>query len=100
MSRKTTPDCPACNAGILRALDSRSSSDPSVLRRRRRQCDACDYRCSTHEMIVKDNAGFVKDTARSAREFLALVRGAAVTCFGEDVDLSEPHSAAARDDEG
>lgn len=40
--------CPVCRGQVTRVIDSRLSSD-NMLVRRRRECDACQYRFSTKE---------------------------------------------------
>lgn len=43
--------CPSCHAEDTKVIDSRMSAESNVIRRRRK-CDACDFRFSTHEKII------------------------------------------------
>lgn len=82
-STRVDPDCPVCEAGILRVKDSRRDEyQPNVLRRRVKACDSCGYRCTTHEVIVADTMGLANAHTRNAIEFLRAVEAAADKHFG------------------
>ena len=51
--------CPVCNSQDTRVVDTRISPDGTSIRRRR-ECDACDYRFSTLEEIELLNIVIVK----------------------------------------
>lgn len=46
--------CPKC-FGTLRVVDSRESTLPGVLRRRRLKCEQCKCRITTHEIVVGED---------------------------------------------
>jgi hypothetical protein len=43
------PDCPQCNQSGLRVIESRKSSHST---RRRKECECCGYRFTTHEVTA------------------------------------------------
>ncbi|HBP00383.1 MAG: Transcriptional repressor NrdR [Candidatus Uhrbacteria bacterium GW2011_GWF2_41_16] len=67
--------CPACNHSETKVVDSRMSADGASIRRRR-ECEACDFRFSTMEEIELLDLAVIKRDGRKevyARE--KLVRG-------------------------
>jgi hypothetical protein len=52
------PDCPQCNQPGLRVIESRKTG---LSTRRRKQCDCCDYRVTTHEV----SADFFEEAKRN-----------------------------------
>ena len=55
--------CPKCGNDDDKVLDSRSSKDGAVIRRRR-ECLKCGYRFTTHEEIDRDEMFVVKRDGR------------------------------------
>ena len=55
--------CPKCGNDDDKVLDSRSSKEGVVIRRRR-GCLRCGYRCTTHEEIDRDDLFVVKRDGR------------------------------------
>ena len=55
--------CPKCGNDDDKVLDSRSSKDSAVVRRRR-ECLKCGYRFTTHEEIDRDELFVVKRDGR------------------------------------
>ena len=76
--------CPRCNHR-MDVKDSRGAGISNVLCRRHRVCPNCDYRCRTHEVIVKDNEGFANSDTRRAIEFIKKVQELAEEMYGEDL---------------
>lgn len=58
--------CPKCGGLDDRVIESRALADGSTIRRRR-QCDACEYRFTSYERIEEKQIMVVKKT-RSRRE--------------------------------
>lgn len=56
------PECPQCREPSLRVIESRKTP---LSTRRRKQCDSCEYRCTTHEVTA--------DFFEEAKQNLALV---------------------------
>lgn len=82
---KSAETCPACKEGVLKTVDSRADvTSPDVIRRRRRNCLSCGYRCSTHEIIVADDLGLANGHVRRLRSFLERVEQAAREEFTSD----------------
>lgn len=75
---KPIETCPACGEGVLKIVDSRpDDTSPDVIKRRRRNCLSCGYKCSTHEVIVADDLGLANGHVRRLRNFLERVEQAA-----------------------
>ena len=55
--------CPVCNAIDTRVIDSRPAEEATILRRRR-HCDACGGRFTTHERLVEAPLLVVKKDGR------------------------------------
>lgn len=55
--------CPHCGATDSRVVDSRPAEDGAILRRRR-SCDACGMRFSTHERVLESALIVVKKDGR------------------------------------
>ncbi len=55
--------CPHCHHQDTRVIDSRPIEDGALLRRRR-QCDYCDARFSTHERVISSPLIVVKKDGR------------------------------------
>lgn len=55
--------CPKCGNDDDKVLDSRSSKDGAVIRRRR-ECLKCGYRFTTHEEIDRDDLFVIKRNGR------------------------------------
>lgn len=55
--------CPHCGASDSRVVDSRPAEDGAILRRRR-SCDACGMRFSTHERVLESALIVVKKDGR------------------------------------
>lgn len=75
--------CPVCG-GRMRVLYCRSGKRENVIAQRRRACRSCDYRCSTHEIIVSDDLGFANDDARRVIEFRQDIDAVIHRHFGDD----------------
>lgn len=64
--------CPKCNSDSCLVIDSRSSKNNSI--RRRRECTHCGYRFTTYEktemQIALENRKLEKDTlVKAAKEY-------------------------------
>lgn len=55
--------CPQCAHADTRVIDSRPAEDGAMLRRRR-VCDACEYRFTTHERLAYQSLTVVKQDGR------------------------------------
>lgn len=62
-------ECPVCRSVSMEVIDSRPSGVKNVLRRRRQCCRKCDYRCTTHEVIINDDTGHVSTHVNTAFMF-------------------------------
>ena len=91
--------CPACGLLDTRVIDSRPAEDSTILRRRR-HCDNCGGRFTTHERLVEVPLLVVKKDGRR-EEFRAdkLRGGLLKACNKRDVSLDEINSLI-RDVEG
>ncbi len=58
--------CPRCGADDDRVVDSRTSADGSVIRRRR-ECMACFMRCTTYERIEESPLRVIKKSGERVR---------------------------------
>lgn len=66
--------CPHCQHVDTRVIDSRPIEDGALLRRRR-QCDSCGARFSTHERVISSPLVVVKKDGRREEFSLAKLRG-------------------------
>ena len=72
---KTTMKCPVCHFDDTKVVDSRSSGDGFLIRRRR-ECLKCGFRFSTHEeMEILDLAVIKKDGRRESYDREKLING-------------------------
>jgi transcriptional regulator NrdR family protein len=76
--------CPTCGATRNTVTDSRNSSDNSYIRRRR-QCQSCPTRFSTHETVVSDGTGAFLVTTTGRRIPLDLDFGLLAEKVGAEV---------------
>lgn len=74
--------CPACSRAAMEVMDSRPSGIKNVLRRRRQRCVYCDYKCTTHEVIVSDDTGHVSTHINAAFRFKKEMDELLVKYFG------------------
>lgn len=58
--------CPKCSTKDTRVIDSRVSSNGFAIRRRR-ACQACEYRFSTVEEIIREDLTVLKNDGRRER---------------------------------
>lgn len=83
MPRSNGARCPNCGSAMS-VYDTRPTKTPDALVWRRRKCLTCEYRCTTHEVIVQDALGFANADRRRARLFLSDVEKSARQHFGDD----------------
>lgn len=81
--------CPVCGAGETRVIETRSSEDGTV-NRRRRICPECEARFTTFERIEEKEYLWVvkKDGTRQAFDRQKLLRGMQHACEKLNIDLS------------
>ena len=79
--------CPKCGAGSMKVTDSRPA--PKGLKRRRRECRACQHRTTSYEICVEEGetlairGGMGEGVYRLVP--VGRVRGAAIYCVGSVV---------------
>lgn len=73
--------CPYCGADDDRVIDSRSSENGAVVRRRR-HCEACDRRFTTYERVERSRRVVVvkRDGARVPFDGEKIMRGVVAAC--------------------
>lgn len=72
--------CPVCRSGSTKVLDSRDGRDGGSVRRRR-SCQACGHRFTTHERIEETLPVIVKrDGTKQAFDREKLLRGLQLAC--------------------
>lgn len=85
--------CPHCNRQDTRVVDSRPIEDGALLRRRR-QCDHCGARFSTHERVINSPLVVVKKDGRREEFSGAKLRGGIVSaCNKRPVATADIESA-------
>ena len=88
--------CPSCKADNDRVVDSRSSRDGAVIRRRR-ECLACGRRYTTYEQIEEAQLRVVKkDGTRERFERQKLIAGLLKACEKRPVSVAALESVADR----
>ena len=79
--------CPYCKTENDRVIDSRSSADGFVIRRRR-VCSACSRRCTTYERVEQTPLRVIKkDGSRVPFDRERLLRGLLKACEKRPVSL-------------
>lgn len=81
--------CPYCHSNNTRVLDSRSTEDDTVIRRRR-LCEDCDKRFSTYERY-EDNILMVikKDDTRESFNPSKIISGIVKSCQKRPVSMDQ-----------
>lgn len=80
--------CPVCDALENRVVDSRLSKEGNVIRRRR-QCQACEWRFTTYERIEESTLWVVKkDGRREPFERGKLLHGVEKACEKRPIALA------------
>lgn len=82
-------NCPKCNAQNIRVIETRSSAD-GLATRRRRECENCAYRFSTHESIIFSLPKVVKKSGK--KEVFSktkILRGVQAACVKRPVSKEQ-----------
>lgn len=87
--------CPVCGASETRVIETRSSEDGRV-NRRRRACPECEARFTTYERLEEKEYLWVvkKDGVRQAFDRQKLLRGMQHACEKLNIDLNVLEEAA------
>jgi len=86
-------NCPSCQQGDTRVIDSRHTQDGRAIRRRR-ECLACEYRFTTYEYVEVQPILVIKSDHRRepfARE--KILNSLAVACSKRPVSLDQLNTA-------
>lgn len=81
------PNCPQCNQPALKIIDSRKTG---LSTRRRKECECCNYRITTHEVTVD----FFEEAKRNlylVEQLHKLMKGTPLT---SEVESSSPKVSA------
>lgn len=76
--------CPFCESGQMIVKDSRPTTDDDVFRRRRRECNSCKKRVTTHEVIIGEVGIGWEQAQRLAVRFLDRIEVAAKDVYGDE----------------
>lgn len=83
--------CPRCNHTDTRVIDSRMSKNGLSIRRRR-QCQACEYRFNTLEEILREGLVVIKgDKRREDFDRSKLLNGIRKACEKRPIDIEQLH---------